>query len=139
MPKREDEHWAGRKQNLRYCAKHARYYRPDVGCQFCGYDKVLPRQEGEDGQRLDRCPKCERASLFWDTKYGLYECLNPKCRKRFAKGEVAQRRESASTPGKCDEEKQGEKCDLGLRVGAADSASISSEVANYSADWFPAP
>jgi len=35
MPKREDDYWANQKEGLRYCNKHKRYYKEDIGCQLC--------------------------------------------------------------------------------------------------------
>lgn len=88
MPKREDSYWASRKEHLRYCSKHKRYYRADVGCQLCGYEKSGLRQKKEERPPLKRCLECGHVSLFWNKSSELYECLNAKCKRSFVEGEL---------------------------------------------------
>lgn len=76
MPKREDDFWASQKEGLRYCSKHKRYYRADVGCQICW----LEQHQGKPSPKLRQCPICEEMSLF-QTGDNLFECLNVKCSK----------------------------------------------------------
>jgi len=45
MPKREDESWTIRKEQLRYCYKHKRYYHAKVGCQLCYLQEFKPKGE----------------------------------------------------------------------------------------------
>ena len=85
MPKREDEYWAGRSQQLRYCYTHMRYYRSDAGgCQVCLYEQVTIRWQRTEGLKeqvepLEKCPACQKVSLFWNRVTEMYECLNPAC------------------------------------------------------------
>ena len=68
MPKREDERWAGHKEELRYCSEHKRYYRADVGCQLCGYEALRPEWGEAGSTKLKECPRCGEPSLFWNEK-----------------------------------------------------------------------
>lgn len=88
MPKREDDYWASQRENLRYCSKHKRYYRYDLGCQLCQLESLAAKELHKDSPQLQRCPKCKRQSLFWNGSTSLYECLNPKCRRRFTEHEL---------------------------------------------------
>lgn len=76
MPKREDDYWASQKEELRYCSKHKRYYRADVGCQLCWMEEHQERRS----TKLRECPVCHEMSLF-QTGDNLFECLNLKCSK----------------------------------------------------------
>ncbi|POZ58436.1 hypothetical protein C1O63_1483 [Dehalococcoides mccartyi] len=76
MPKREDDFWASQKEDLRYCSKHKRYYRADVGCQLCWMEE----HQGKPSPKLRECPVCHEMSLF-QTGDNLFECLNLKCSK----------------------------------------------------------
>lgn len=76
MPKREDDFWANQKEGLRYCSKHKRYYRVDVGCQLCRMED----HQGKPSSKLQQCPTCQEISLF-QTGDNLFECLNIRCPK----------------------------------------------------------
>ena len=76
MPKREDDFWASQKEDLRYCSKHKRYYRAEVGCQICWMEE----HQGRTSPKLRECPICHEMSLF-QTGDNLFECLNLKCPK----------------------------------------------------------
>ncbi len=76
MPKREDDFWASQKEGLRYCSKHKRYYRADIGCQLCWMEE----HPGKPSPKLRQCPICQKISLF-QTGENLFECLNIKCPK----------------------------------------------------------
>ena len=84
MPKREDEFWIAQKENFKYCYKHKRYYREEFGCQLCQIDKSsqAPKKEA-DKQKLLKCPKCKRISLWLNEAENLYECLNTRCRQTY--------------------------------------------------------
>lgn len=88
MPKREDDFWASRKEKLNYCIKHKRYYKADYGCQLCIFERLGTKRATHDRPRLQKCPECKRDSLFWNEKTELYECLNPKCKRRFTLNEL---------------------------------------------------
>jgi len=76
MPKREDDFWASQKEGLRYCSKHKRYYRADIGCQLCWMEE----HPGKPSPKLRQCPICQQMSLF-QTGENLFECLNIRCLK----------------------------------------------------------
>jgi hypothetical protein len=38
--------------------------------------------------RLQECPQCKQKSLFWNNNFGVYECLNRDCQKKFAEDEL---------------------------------------------------
>ena len=76
MPKREDDFWANQKEGLRYCSKHKRYYRADIGCQLCWMEE----HQGKSSPKLRQCPVCQEMSLL-QTGDNLFECLNVKCPK----------------------------------------------------------
>ena len=88
MPRREDEYWHSIKEDLRYCYKHKRYYRADVGCQLCAYERFVNTQKATEKPQLLECPACHQKSLFWNEQYDFYECLNLDCRQAFAKDEI---------------------------------------------------
>ncbi|MBT9161229.1 MAG: hypothetical protein AAGB97_04530 [Dehalococcoidia bacterium] len=87
MPRREDEYWASSKGNLRYYYKHKRYYRADIGCQLCSYERFVTTREKREPKLLE-CRDCHQRSLFWNERFGFYECLNVACRRAFAKDEI---------------------------------------------------
>jgi hypothetical protein len=87
MPKREDEYWAGQKDNLKYCYKHKRYYRADLNCQLCQLEEFAGREQPSETVQLKKCPNCKRMSLFWNKYSNLFECLNTKCKRRFTDDE----------------------------------------------------
>ncbi|MFC2007885.1 hypothetical protein ACFLVB_04740 [Chloroflexota bacterium] len=82
MPSREDEFWAsGKEPNIRFCNKHQRYYRKDIGCQLCGFENTKSNREVEQGDiELIKCPTCWEISLMWIEQTKIYECMNFKCR-----------------------------------------------------------
>ena len=82
MPKREDDFWASQKEGLKYCARHKRYYREDVGCQLCYYENSRAAGTEKEIPKLQECPRCHEHSLFYNDRDGIYECLNRKCRAR---------------------------------------------------------
>jgi len=89
MPKREDEYWAGDKEGLRYCVKHKRYYRADIGCQLCSYEALEHRGGEGGGTKLKECPRCGEPSLFWNEKTEFFECLNVKCKRKYTFNELS--------------------------------------------------
>ena len=40
MPKRQDDFWASKRDKLRYCSKHRRYYKAKEGCRSCTAEKL---------------------------------------------------------------------------------------------------
>ena len=97
MPKREDEYWAGEKSELRYCPKHKRYYHKEAGCQLCGWEELERIREGKQAApQLQKCPECKEESLFWNAFTGLYECLNPNCRRRLTREEFVAKESGAA-------------------------------------------
>lgn len=89
MPKREDEFWINDKEGLRYCEKHKRYYRADVGCQLCWLESSGADHKTKDAPALKKCPKCNQESIFWNPKDNLYECLNLSCKRKYNRFEFA--------------------------------------------------
>ncbi|MFP3975563.1 MAG: hypothetical protein ACLFVK_05000 [Dehalococcoidia bacterium] len=87
MAKSEDEYWANQKSNLRYCFRHKRYYKADVGCELCAAEQANKAREGAKSSSLDQCPDCGKYSLFWNERTRLYECLNPECKHNFTERE----------------------------------------------------
>ena len=87
MSKREDEGWSLQRDNLKYCRTHSHYYRADIGCQLCGYDK-LKGGDPEYKPELKTCPWCIKVSLFLNLNNNLYECLNHDCKKTFQLEEI---------------------------------------------------
>lgn len=102
MPKREDDFWASQKEGLRYCTKHKRYYRADIGCQLCGYEQSRLKGKENDMPSLQECPKCKRKSLFWNEYSKLYECLNQKCKCKFNETSLRDSIEPELPPEKVD-------------------------------------
>lgn len=96
MAKREDEYWASQKQDLRYCSKHKRYYKADIGCQLCYLDRVDLEKKVSGTSRLQKCPNCAQKSLFWNRRYKRYECLDAKCRLTFMEAELRGARSESS-------------------------------------------
>jgi hypothetical protein len=96
MPSREEERWTSEKSDLRYCPKHKRYYGQDAGCQLCGWEELERiRQQKQTATKLQKCPGCKEESLFWNTFFGLYECLNLDCERRFTKAELEKATDTA--------------------------------------------
>lgn len=106
MPRREDEYWAGTKSDLRYCFRHKRYYRADFGCQLCVIEKFGPVHSTNRRSRLMKCPKCNKATLFWNQKEGTFECLNLKCKRVFTEEEL---RDAVLSAASADISKGGDK------------------------------
>lgn len=46
------------------------------------------KKEPEIEHKLRECPECHLVSLFYVEKYTMYECLNLKCKKLFARTEI---------------------------------------------------
>jgi len=98
VPSREEERNANNKSDMRYCTEHRTYYYEEFGCQQCAFDEFKPRTNAGPNTELKKCLKCKRISLFWNSRNGIYECLNKKCKRQFtqkqmnvakAKGEIA--------------------------------------------------
>jgi len=87
LPKREDEYYPSRKEGLKYCPKHKRHYRADIGCQLCGYE-MTGEQKG-DRPQLERCSACGQVSLFLDWTVNQQTCLNPACKGVFPAARAA--------------------------------------------------
>ena len=87
MPKRENEYWASRKENLRYCSKHKSYHRADLKCQLCFEEELAFRHKKVEPPQLRICTNCNKISLFWNTSINMYECLNPPCGKKITQTE----------------------------------------------------
>jgi hypothetical protein len=81
MPNREDEFWVSEKEDLRYCSKHKRYYRRDIGCQLCWLGNSHPNSKAEEATKLSRCPACSQIALFLDWRNRRFECLNLRCKR----------------------------------------------------------
>jgi hypothetical protein len=91
MPDRAEEYWASQKENdLRYCAKHKRYYKSDFYCQLCGLETIERSLPGETKVEISACPSCKKASLAWFAALDHFECMNPKCKRVFTKQKFAQ-------------------------------------------------
>lgn len=75
MPKREDERW-----------RNINPHPPGCNCADCTAKR---RQTTSGGAALLRCPNCKERSLFFNSHTELWECLNTKCRRRYAKHELA--------------------------------------------------
>ena len=92
MPSREDEYWASQKErNLKYCYKHKRYYKADIGCQICFLEKLSTKDEiitNREEIALIKCPRCLEMSLFWTEQRNIYECMNIRCQWIFTKEEL---------------------------------------------------
>jgi hypothetical protein len=92
---------------LAYCSKHRQYYRADVGCQLCGYERLnLGQSQDGESPSLEKCPECGQTSLFWNKGDNLHKCLNPKCRRAFTDETLASAREEEAQP------KESKKADL---------------------------
>lgn len=89
MPKRDEEYWRNQ-GSVRYCSKHRRWYSADVGCQLCGYEALNGQENSQNqhGAKLQKCPSCREKTLYWNSKFGFYECLNKKCRMVFAQDDI---------------------------------------------------
>jgi hypothetical protein len=81
MPNREDEYWASEKEDLRYCSKHKRYYRKDIGCQLCWLEGTHENNLVSTSPKLQLCPACSKPSLFLDWRKKRFECLNLQCKR----------------------------------------------------------
>lgn len=83
MPKREDEYWAGRKENLKLCPIcRKRLIRADLRmCQPCLEEELARRRKRPDTPEIKRCPNknCRQLSVTWNSVTKRYECLNRKC------------------------------------------------------------
>jgi hypothetical protein len=91
MPDRENEYWASRKEeDLRYCSKHKRFYRYELGCQLCWIEAFAPSNLSKNTVSLEKCPSCNQTSLFWIETIEEWECLNLSCRKKFTRYEILQ-------------------------------------------------
>jgi transposase-like protein len=90
MPNREDETWAGQKDDLCYCYTHKRYYDEKVGCQRCYTDHLnlkIAIDAIPQAPELKHCPQCKRESLFWNKYARQFECLDLSCKKTYTKEE----------------------------------------------------
>jgi hypothetical protein len=88
MPSREDEYWASEKEeDLRYCSKHKRFYKFELGCQLC-YLETSGTNDKRVSTPLEICPSCGQISLFWDTNVGEFECVNLKCKQKITKKDL---------------------------------------------------
>jgi hypothetical protein len=69
MPERPEEWEKAKKENLRYCLKHNRYYDADSGCPDCQVERLE--------QELKICPgpDCGKRLLLWNPHTCLYKCL----------------------------------------------------------------
>jgi len=92
MPNREDEYWASQKEgDLKYCYKHKRYYKAEIGCQICYLEELNTGDKVKRDQqeiKLVKCPRCLEISLFWISQNDIYECMNKRCRLTFKKEEL---------------------------------------------------
>ena len=80
MPSRTDEFWTSEKEDdLRYCSKHQRYYKPDFGCQLCAIETIEVGFTSKEKVELISCPTCGKNSLAWFEALNIYECMNPEC------------------------------------------------------------
>lgn len=97
MPNREDERWAGQKDDLCYCYTHKRYYDERVGCQRCYIDHLnlkIAVDAIPQTPELEQCPQCKRKSLFWNKFARQFECLDLSCGRTYSKEEY----EAATAP-----------------------------------------
>jgi transposase-like protein len=110
MPNREDERWAGQKDDLCYCYTHKRYYDDRVGCQRCYVDHLnlkIAVDAIPQTPELEHCPQCKRKSLFWNKCARQFECLEPRCRKTYSEEEY-----KAATALRLDETLKCLRCGL---------------------------
>jgi len=82
-----------------YCGKCGREAKQsDRFCGLCGTalasnqpqqseDGIPSVAENIDNKQLQRCPKCQHTSLYWNHFTSLHECFNPQCRKDFTRSE----------------------------------------------------
>lgn len=147
MPKREDEFWAGRKEEKEgvprrplcpFCGKGDRvYYNKQYKCWRCGWcEKSFPTPSGvrpvkgefveEQAPQLYRCPRCGRDSLFKHHKSGLYECLNRDCQAVFASTYIVEPARKSGKPSHTgiQGEVRGERGTKGFRCPRCGSSSI---------------
>jgi len=76
---KEDEISASQKESeFRYCHKHERFYKADIGCHICDMKK-------QNILNLIECPRCGEKSLFWIKQVQAYECFNSRCRMSYTK------------------------------------------------------
>ncbi len=58
-----------------------------MGCQLCFEEQRMDRQIKVDTPELKVCPNCKKKALFWNIKTDLYECFEPKCKKKYTETE----------------------------------------------------
>lgn len=88
IPRRREKYLNSGKERSRYCSKHRRYYRSDVGCELCVYEESNLGRIGGNIERLQRCPECGEMSLLWLQCSNRCECLNLNCKLKFAENEL---------------------------------------------------
>jgi hypothetical protein len=80
---------------IQYCLKCGTPLSwPDI--QPAGYQQYQQQQNYDSGQtstqELRRCIDCKKKSVWFNSYEGLYECLNPKCKRKFTASEITNKR-----------------------------------------------